>query len=475
MIHACTTLFSYLQERSTCPFPRAACLASSTDAYFIFLRAVARKMAVSAPTGYLLGRERFGAPPQGAAFTTVICCGPNGQAVPVPVCGVKENAAFTACALSAAIAPQRSTAPTAVSLAAATKAPPAIHSPMELSSKGAISILQEYVQCSRQTKVGPLNRPILQWEFDTRMADYVALQFRATVAFLLDGVPHHAAGGWHMSKKHAQRDAAERCLAFFVGAWGQLIASAMVDGDEGKAGAASGTTATMKAVANGEMESPVQALERFCAHCPALSDSFPMWSTRWESGRCQAFLEISLLQVPHKFAGALRESAARARADVACRALWYLQCPGYEDGYELDPDAPAATDRDIPPAVEHWLASMVTESLGCEDDPAHYLAERKTVLMRTQNRLQQTFARNLRPGQSVWDWSFEMRNKEHGNWPPQCRATVHLPVANRSFVGDWARGQRDAQLSACARVNAFLDARGATASLSPSSSSPASS
>merc|ERR1719343_2024677 len=45
--------------------------------------------------------------------------------------------------------------------------------------KSVISMLQEYVQCSKKYQA-PSNQPILQWTFDTRMADRITLEFRAT-------------------------------------------------------------------------------------------------------------------------------------------------------------------------------------------------------------------------------------------------------------------------------------------------------
>merc|ERR1719443_1156367 len=88
---------------------------------------------------------------------------------------------------------------------------------------GPISQLQEFVQSSRAYPVAP-HRQILQWSFQTRMADSVTLEFRATVAFLLEGVPHHVAGSWRTSKKLAQRATAEQALRFFVGRWGSHLA-----------------------------------------------------------------------------------------------------------------------------------------------------------------------------------------------------------------------------------------------------------
>jgi len=68
----------------------------------------------------------------------------------------------------------------------------------------------------------PSNCSVLQWEFSTRMCGS-SLEFRATVAFLLDGVPHHVAGIWKLSKKLAQRDAAERALELYAKVDGEAL------------------------------------------------------------------------------------------------------------------------------------------------------------------------------------------------------------------------------------------------------------
>lgn len=78
------------------------------------------------------------------------------------------------------------------------------------------------MQCVRHP-VAVQHRAILQWSYEQRMLGDAALEFRATVAFLLDCVPHHSVGTWRTSKKLAQRDAAERALHFFIGKWGEML------------------------------------------------------------------------------------------------------------------------------------------------------------------------------------------------------------------------------------------------------------
>lgn len=43
-------------------------------------------------------------------------------------------------------------------------------------------------------------------------------------------------------------------------------------------------------------------------------------------------------------------------------------------------------------------------------------------------------------------------------WPPLYCATVHVPLAGKTFVGTWTRGQREAQIDACSKIAEFLDA-----------------
>lgn len=302
------------------------------------------------------------------------------------------------------------------------------------AGKGVISLLQEFVQCSRQFHA-PQHRTILQWSFDNRMADFTTLEFRGTVAFLLDGVPHHVAGAWHPSKKFAQRDAAERALSFFVGKWGEQL---LVEQEGGSKPAPS---------AGGPSE--VQILEEFCASYSACGGQAPKFTISWDKGECSSLAEVVLLDVPHQFLGVPKSTEEAASRDTARRVLWYLQCPGFESAFSPDPRAPAVTAKEIPSPPSNWASDAA-------EDCALQMAERKTALMRVQNRLQQAFARQLRPGQSVWEWSYET-DEEDTAWPPLCRATVNVPVAGKKFTGGWARGQRDAQIEACNLVTAFLN------------------
>eukprot|EP00929_Paragymnodinium_shiwhaense_P097366 TRINITY_DN5907_c0_g1_i1.p1 TRINITY_DN5907_c0_g1~~TRINITY_DN5907_c0_g1_i1.p1 ORF type:complete len:397 (-),score=102.12 TRINITY_DN5907_c0_g1_i1:654-1844(-) len=356
----------------------------------------------------------------------------------------------------------------------------------EATGKGAISLLQEFVQCSRreyqqvqQQQGGPqMNRPVLQWTYDTRMADFAALKFRATVAFMLDGIPHHVAGDWHLAKKLAQRDTAERALVFFVGHWGEYVLaesqpkpnkppkSAQPKLDAYNSGGSSDTLGEQRsnlAFAE-EFGSPecyrlLQKVESFCNDFPACKGHLPRWEVRSEEGKYRTLVEVMMFGVPHKFGGQACDTRLEACMDTARRTAWYLQVPGFENLYAPDQEALAAATRSIPAPPEQWFATVSTDGVPAADEDAQALAmaERKTALMRVQNRLQQAFAKQLGPGQSVWEWRFETDCNTAVGWQPVCRATARVPVANREFVGDWAQTQRDAQLNVCDLVTLFLD------------------
>eukprot|EP00403_Amphidinium_massartii_P036817 CAMPEP_0178437698 /NCGR_PEP_ID=MMETSP0689_2-20121128/35152_1 /TAXON_ID=160604 /ORGANISM="Amphidinium massartii, Strain CS-259" /LENGTH=341 /DNA_ID=CAMNT_0020059959 /DNA_START=57 /DNA_END=1083 /DNA_ORIENTATION=- len=261
-------------------------------------------------------------------------------------------------------------------------------------SKGPISLLQEYIQCSRDYP-SPPNRPILQWSFDTRMADFTTLEFRGVVAFLLDGVPHHVAGTWQRAKKLAQRDAAERALGFFVHEWGQHLHSY----GKGRALPTSRGVILTDSLAQFEAaledfdaDDEVELLEYVCQIHPYTGGHPPDWTVHWDSGRCHASAQVAVLGVPHRFEGSFAATEHSAKMDVAQKLLWYLHCPGYESTFEVDPRALSGNkDSQAPPP--NWASSA-------EDEGALRVAEQKTILMRTQNKLQQVFAKQLKPGQS---------------------------------------------------------------------------
>lgn len=304
-------------------------------------------------------------------------------------------------------------------------------------NRGSISQLQEFVQGAKIFPM-PANCPVLQWEYEDRMVGN-SLEFRATVAFLLDGVAHHTVGAWRASKKVAQRDASERTLGLFVNRWASLL---MLD--------ESASESEVEPLP--EHSSDAQLLDLFCEKLSWVTSSTTTvnWSHRWEEGSWQAYVELCLLDVPHTFAGKPQSTQELAYEDVARRVLWYLQCPGYEDLFEPDPGYVKAVANEIPKPASCWFKDD-----GENED--QILADRKTKLMRVQNRVQQAYSRQLEPGKSVWFWSYEKENGDDKVWPPRFKATVNIPVANRTFTGSWQGGQRDAQIDAAEQISKYLD------------------
>jgi hypothetical protein len=327
------------------------------------------------------------------------------------------------------------------------------------ANKGAIAMLQEFVQCSRSFPLPP-NCSALHWTYDPRMASKSALEYRATVAFYLDGVPHHAAGAWHASKKGAQRDAADRALAFFAGRWG-------VEAMQKRP--SRGAPSVPCVCEDDERVYEERLLEEFCAQLPACDGRADLqWSILPEScndensdrniaTRCFAVVELHLLGVPHKLAGVAKATERDAIRDTARRALWYLQCPGFEHEFQPEklisdkgaPGKPLEEVQEMLPPPSGWVSDDSSEE-------AFEEAQRKTIVMRVQNRLQQEFARQMQPGRSVWEWTY-LADPDDEQWPPLFRATVFVPAINREFAGDWVRGQRDAQIETIACVSRYLD------------------
>jgi hypothetical protein len=274
-----------------------------------------------------------------------------------------------------------------------------------------------------------------------------SLEFRTTVAFFLDGVPHHVVGTWQPSKQLAKRDAAERALGLYVGRWGEIAVC-----DQQHGAPAFALTGLGQNNGNGAVTtlSETQILQDFCGKVTSDAKLQPQWSHKWDNGLCQAFVEVKLCEVSHTFAGKPCQDQQAAYRDTARRVLWYLQCPGFEECMEPDADYVRTCAQVIPEPSSSWTKDDDSEG------EERQLAERKTTIMRVQNRLQQAFARQLEAGTSVWFWSYERDPKDKA-WPPLFRATVHVPLASRTFAGGWLRGQREAQIDACLEISKFLE------------------
>jgi len=400
--------------------------------------------------------------PLGLAAPTAVLPILPGSAFPFTVPGVQHQQAM----------PQKPANAAALS-ASNTRCPfgsTGFTPPVEIDAtgKGTISLLQEFVQSSRGFHLPP-KCPILHWEFTSRLVGSSTLEFRAAVGFLLDGVPHYTAGAWLPSKKAAQRDAAEGALNLFVESWGgtltlgmqvsrqqtssQVTLSTTSGSDAGSDGSRwmnSGcSTPPLPSMSTTYRKNAEQVLETFCHSHHGTAGARLEWTVTWTDSRCEAILDLNVYNVPHRFSAGTFDREHEARRSTSCRVLWYLRHPDFIDMYEVDPVAMVTVARKLPPPPSRWMSSDAEES-------ALHAAERKTTIMRLQNRLQQVFGGQLKPGERVWEWSFEYEQKKD-NWPTMCRASIHVPAIGRDFHGSWSRGQRDAQIDACAHVAAFLD------------------
>merc|ERR1711933_281098 len=179
-----------------------------------------------------------------------------------------------------------------------------------------MSQLQEFIQGARAFAMPP-SCPVLHWCHDTRKMGKSG-EFRATVSFLLDGVPHHTIGTWMPSKKAAQRDVAERVLDLFVSQWGEFLDTGSDVSDDAEDDA-DGT-------GNARTQGPVQDLEMYCANLASevAGSVQPRWSCVNDGDCYQAFVEIVLFGIPHTFPGKHSGSQDDACNDTARRVLWYF-------------------------------------------------------------------------------------------------------------------------------------------------------
>jgi len=221
----------------------------------------------------------------------------------------------------------------------------------------AISALQEFVQSSKTYRMSGTS--VLLWHYEERTvpgqrAGTQCSEFRATVGFVLEGVPLHAQGYWHSSKKQAQRDAAECALVLFVGKWGeQLLREEQISSNSGTSLAQNGQSNDGAIAGDPDV---LRDLQEFCEQYPPCGQLLPEIWTSWdEDVSCwKGCVKISLCGTEHTFAGVPCEDEQKARLDVARRVLWYMQCPGYADAYEVDMKALAArSEESAPPAC--WL------------------------------------------------------------------------------------------------------------------------
>jgi len=242
----------------------------------------------------------------------------------------------------------------------------------------AISQLQETLQSVHLTVHFryPAGVQVLQWSYKQRRESSRAM-FRAIVAFLRDGVPHHISGDWDSSKKLARQNAAEASVLLLRGGWAQA-AEAPVDAlvDLGSLLPMPGSQAeVLPATADHK-----QLLMGFCrqhTHMriePNAGPSEPVWSCETSpsigsgavcgASSWVALVRIPLLGVPHTLLGPTSVSPQAAYAELARRVLWYLGCPSCHGLYMPDQASLRANECKIRGPPDSW-----TQALGGESEP----------------------------------------------------------------------------------------------------------
>lgn len=303
------------------------------------------------------------------------------------------------------------------------------------AADNAVSALQELIQsCSSFSP----HTKILTWSFEQQLEKSNALEFRATVSFVLGDVPHHFCGGWQTSKKKAQRDAAERVTHYLQNARSSSLPS--------------------HAALDPEFlpEDVLQEMESIYDGTPFEGEPALEWKMEDSAGDTmsyRAILTVDVHDVPHHFAGGwcsgenMVAASNAARRDTIERVLWYF---GRSDenfaAVKQHADLNAASSRPPPTATNPSAGEA-----GSPDKQPQL--EDKTILMQVQNTLQKVFAKNTPPGERVWVWSYEGDETD----PQLFRARVEIPSWNRSFIGGWCKGKKMAQRNACLVVKESLD------------------
>jgi len=270
---------------------------------------------------------------------------------------------------------------------------------------GPVSRLQEWVQA--QSKQGNYQR-ILHWFFDQQMEDRITLQFKATVSFMLDNVPHHIEGEWQTSKKKSQRDAAERALFHFTNLDDVLVPKTN--------------------------EGPIGTLTKL--------DPYIKYAVEEQESGYRATAQLAIGGAPHYFRGSWQGSNQGAKEDCANRTLAYLRVPEYRAWFEA-------------PAFVGAQETTFDMKVHTDGNYASRVAQQKTALMQVQNLLQKVYSKDIVPGQDMWEWHWESdpaTGKSH-------HVIVTVPVTGRSFSGQWCTGKKEAQRTTCEELKKFLQAK----------------
>eukprot|EP00403_Amphidinium_massartii_P008715 CAMPEP_0178417666 /NCGR_PEP_ID=MMETSP0689_2-20121128/24688_1 /TAXON_ID=160604 /ORGANISM="Amphidinium massartii, Strain CS-259" /LENGTH=516 /DNA_ID=CAMNT_0020039031 /DNA_START=70 /DNA_END=1620 /DNA_ORIENTATION=+ len=222
----------------------------------------------------------------------------------------------------------------------------------------AIACLQELLQSAEHTSLFkfPPGVKVLQWSYQQKTAG--RLVFRAFLAFLCNGVPHHVTGNWHQCKKDARQAVAEMALALVQG---QTVDTAA---EEDAAGCAD--LSGLVPLGRGDYRGgSAKALESYLASCSCVTSTQGMeWSTAQaaRTGTWQAQCQVKILGMKFSFSGPALPNPEEAKNELASRVMWYMGCEDYQGLYVPNRRALMSVRCEVPAAPAHWMLLVSQQS-----------------------------------------------------------------------------------------------------------------
>jgi len=229
------------------------------------------------------------------------------------------------------------------------------------SGKAAsIACLQELLQSSEHTSLFkfPPGVKVLQWSYQQKTAG--RLVFRAFLAFLCNGVPHHVTGKWHQCKKDARQSVAEMALALVQGHNVDTVSP-----QEEAAGCADLGGLVTLGRSDYRGGNSTKALEKFLSSCSCVSSTDSMeWSVAQaaKTGTWQAQLQVKVLGMKFAFSGPALPQQEEAKNELANRVMWYMGCEDYQGMYVPNRRALMSARCEVPAAPAHWMLLISQQS-----------------------------------------------------------------------------------------------------------------
>mmetsp|Transcript_24944 Transcript_24944/g.45818 ORF Transcript_24944/g.45818 Transcript_24944/m.45818 type:complete len:399 (+) Transcript_24944:77-1273(+) len=227
---------------------------------------------------------------------------------------------------------------------------PAVTQETQASKAMSIAQVQELVQSAENTTrfKFPPGVKVLQWAYQqTRRG---RLPHRAVLSFLCNGVPHYIAGDWQPCKKTARQSAAEVAMVKLQGVASDAewsVADACIDLSHVQPSARNCAGAALDHIT--KLEGNMKRMQTTVAWDCQFNEASGMW---------HAVMRCQLAGMEHAFIGPELCGEAAARAELACRVMWFLGVKPCRGLYVVDRRKWLALSCEVPPAPEQWRASL---------------------------------------------------------------------------------------------------------------------